>query len=124
MNRTVLYIEDDAMNITLVERIVGRLPETGYEVARTGGEGVTIAVDVRPALILLDNHLPDATGTEVLARLAGQPATARIPVIIISGDAAETVRQDLLAAGASEFVVKPFKIDEFTDLINRYLPAM
>ena len=121
MSRTVLYIEDNADNIRLVERLLKRIPQTEMQVARTAHDGVRAAVDARPALILLDNRLPDATGSEVLRQLAADQATADIPVVVVSGDSAEAVASELLAIGAVDFIGKPFDIHQFTSIISRYL---
>jgi CheY-like chemotaxis protein len=81
VNRTVLYIEDDADNIGLVERLLHRRPQIDLRMARNGRDGVASALQGRPGLILLDNRLPDATGRDGLRDLASSPATAAIPVL-------------------------------------------
>ena len=121
MNRTVLYIEDDVANIRLVERLLRRHPHTELRVATTARGGVAAAVDGQPALILLDNRLPDATGGDVLRQLASS-AAAGIPVVVISGDSGQGSVDEFLAAGAADFLPKPFDIHRFGDVINRYLP--
>ena len=121
MSRVVLYIEDDPDNIRLVERLLSRLGQVELRTAATGAEGVRAAADARPALILLDNRLPDATGREVLARLAADPATAAIPVVVVSGDSGGRAAASLRAAGAAGFLAKPFDIREFAAMIGRYL---
>jgi CheY-like chemotaxis protein len=89
-------------------------------VATNARDGLKAAIEERPALILLDNRLPDATGGEVLRQLASSEATAAIPVVIISGDSAKT-GDELLAIGASEFLPKPFDIDHLVTMIERYI---
>jgi CheY-like chemotaxis protein len=121
VNRTLLYIEDNPNNIRLVERLLMRRPGTVLHVATNARDGVKAAIDERPALILLDNHLPDATGAEILRQLAAAEATAAIPVVIITGDSDTETADALLAIGASEFVVKPFDIYQFMSMIDRYL---
>jgi DNA-binding response OmpR family regulator len=85
-----------------------------------GRDGVRAAIDIRPALILLDNHLPDATGSEIMQELASASATAAIPVVIFSGDSADVI-DELLASGAAESVTKPFSMHQFIGIIDRYL---
>ncbi len=122
VNRTVLYIEDQENNIRLVERLLKRSsPQTLLLVARNGHDGVKAAIDQQPALILLDNRLPDATGGDVLGQLTSSAATAGIPVVIVSGDSGKAVADELLAAGASAFLEKPFDIHEFMTVIDHYL---
>jgi CheY-like chemotaxis protein len=121
VNRTMLYIEDHARTRYLVERMLRQLrPQIELHVATNARDGVQAAIDERPALILLDNHLPDATGHEVLRQLASSETTAGIPVIVISGDSARA-GDELLALGASEFLSKPFDIDELMTMIDRYI---
>ena len=121
MNRTILYIEDHAVSRRLVEQMLSMLrPQIELHVATNARDGVKAAIDERPALILLDNRLPDATGGEVLRQLASSEATAAIPVVIISGDSAKT-GDELLAIGASEFLPKPFDIDHLVTMIDRYI---
>jgi CheY-like chemotaxis protein len=122
MNRSVLYIEDDPDNIRLVERVLTRRPHIGLHVASNARDGVSAAISEQPALILLDNHLPDATGAEVLRQLASAEATAAIPVVIVSGDSGKAIATELLATGASGFLEKPYDIHHLMALIDRYLP--
>jgi two-component system cell cycle response regulator DivK len=122
VNNTVLYIEDNADNIRLIERLLKRRPHTELHVAMNGRDGVQAAIDQRPGLILLDNRLPDATGSEILRQLASAEATAGIPVIILTGDSGQAAADELLASGASEFLEKPFDIHQLIATIDRYLP--
>jgi CheY-like chemotaxis protein len=119
--RAVLYIEDNANNVRLVERLLRPFAEVTLRVAATASEGVQAALHDRPVLILLDNRLPDATGSDVLRELAGSPDTVNIPVIILSGDSDARTAAELLAQGASAFLTKPFDIHQFTTLIAGYL---
>ena len=121
MNHALLYIEDDDINISLVQALLKRRPQIELQVATNGRDGIQAAIDKQPGLILLDNRLPDATGSEILRELAAASATAAIPVVILSSDADEFINQ-LIANGAAEAVSKPFDIYQFLALIDRYLP--
>jgi len=121
MSRTVLYIEDDANNVRLMERILGRREGTTLATAATGRDGVNTAIDAQPALILLDNRLPDATGAEVLRQLGSNQATAGIPVIVITGDVDQATADRLLVGGAAEIITKPFDIHQFMASLDHYL---
>jgi CheY-like chemotaxis protein len=122
MNGVVLYIDDNQDNIFLLQRLFKRKrPDIQLSTAMTGGDGVRAAIDDQPALILLDNRLPDASGKQVLRQLAATPATAAIPVVILSGDSDPATVDDLLAAGAADFLGKPFEIHELLAIIGRYL---
>ena len=122
MKRSVLYIEDNANNIRLVERLVGRRPETTLHVETNALDGCRAAVEMHPNLILLDNRLPDATGADVLGRLAAGGDTAGLPVVIVTGDADKATADQLVALGAREVIVKPFDLAAFSEVLNRYLP--
>jgi CheY-like chemotaxis protein len=122
MNGVVLYIDDDQDNIFLLRRMLKhRRPDIQLHTAMTGRDGIKAAIDGQPALILLDNRLPDTNGERVLLQLAAAPATAAIPVVILSGDSNPVTVNELLAAGAADFLVKPFDIHQLLAIIGRYL---
>jgi CheY-like chemotaxis protein len=122
MNGIVLYIDDDEDNIFLLRRLFERKrPDIDLRTAMTGHDGVRVAIHDRPALILLDNRLPDASGEQVLRRLAAAPATAAIPIVILSGDSNPATVDELLAAGAADFLGKPFEAHQLLAIIDRYL---
>jgi len=123
MSGVILYIDDNQDNIRLVQRILGRgRPDIQLLAASTGRDGITAATSDLPGLILLDNRLPDTSGKQVLGELAASPATAAIPVIILSGDSGQATASELLAAGAAEFLAKPFDIHQLLEAIARYVP--
>jgi CheY-like chemotaxis protein len=115
---SVLYIEDNIANVKLVEHIVCLRPGITLLSAMQGGGGLELAQQHRPALILLDLNLPDMGGLEVLHRLRRDPATAGIPVVVVSADASPGQRQRLLAAGASTYLTKPYEIASLLELID------
>ncbi|PUA79024.1 response regulator transcription factor [Nocardioides currus] len=100
----VLIIEDDSRIRPLVMRSLGDL---GYAVssASTGMEGLTLAVDTRPDLVILDLGLPDVDGTQVLAMLR---AVSDVPVIVASARDDDPSLIGCLDAGADDYVVKPY----------------
>jgi CheY-like chemotaxis protein len=122
MNGVVLYIDDNQDNIFLLQRMFKhRRPDIQLHTAMTGRDGIKAAIDGQPALILLDNRLPDTNGEQVLLQLATAPATAAIPVVILSGDSNPETVNELIAAGAADFLVKPFDIHQLLAIIGRYL---
>ena len=121
MNHVMLYIEDDDNNINLVQALLKRRSQIDLVVAMNGRDGIQAAIEKRPSLILLDNRLPDATGSEILRELASTAATAAIPVVVLSSDSDDVIAQ-LIAHGAAEAVLKPFDIHHFMSTIDRYLP--
>jgi CheY-like chemotaxis protein len=114
----VLYIEDDPVNFTLVERILEFRPTLTLMHARTGNDGVELAHTYRPRLILLDLNLPDMHGSEVLRRLQNQAQTASVPVVVLSADATPSQIERLLTAGARNYLTKPFDIDPFLAVVD------
>jgi len=106
----VLCVEDNPSNLRLVERVLAR---AGVEVlaAPQGRLGIELARRHAPDLVLLDLDLPDIGGESVLASLAEDPATARIPVLICSADATPSTIERLEAAGASGYLTKPLRMD-------------
>jgi CheY-like chemotaxis protein len=114
----VLYIEDDPVNFTLVERILEFRPALTLMHARSGGSGVELALAHRPKLILLDLNLPDMHGSEVLRELQREPATAKVPVVVLSADATPSQIERLLTAGARNYLTKPFDIDPFLAVVD------
>jgi len=114
----VLYIEDDPVNFTLVERILEFRPALTLMHARSGGDGVELAQAHQPKLILLDLNLPDMHGSEVLRQLQHKPETAKVPVVVLSADATPSQIERLLSAGARNYLTKPFDIDPFLAVID------
>ncbi len=119
--RTVLYVEDDLSNLRLIERILDRRPGVRLLTAMQGRLGIELARKHKPDLILLDLHLPDIGGEEALRWLRGDPATAGIPVVVISADATQAQIETLLAAGAREFVTKPIDVKRFLQVVDDVL---
>jgi PAS domain S-box-containing protein len=120
---TLLYIEDNLANLSLVETILWERPKWRTVSALQGQIGVELAREHLPDLILLDLHLPDIHGDEVLRRLREDERTARIPVLVISADATRAAIQRLMEAGAAAFLTKPLEVGEFLETLERLLPG-
>jgi CheY-like chemotaxis protein len=114
----VLYIEDDLVNYTLIERILEFRPALKLLHAARGETGVELAQIHHPKLILLDLNLPDMHGSEVLQRLQSDPVTAQVPVVVLSADATPSQIERLLTAGARNYLTKPFDIDPFLAVVD------
>ena len=120
----VLYIEDNLNNLHLVERgVETRCPGVEIIAAMQGRLGLELAARHRPDLILLDVHLPDIPGGEVLAALRSNPATASTPVVVISADATGSRRHRMLEAGAARYLTKPIDLTEFLEVLEELLPG-
>ena len=116
----LLYIEDDFSNYTLVERILELRPELTLKHATHGQRGMEIAKAENPKLILLDLNLPDMHGADVLKGLQTCPTTSEIPVVVLSANAIPTQIERLLAAGARNYLTKPFDLDHFLAVVDEW----
>ncbi len=120
--RQVLCVEDSAANFELIENILADRPGTNLAWADCGLKAVEMAKANTPGLVLLDLDLPDIHGSEVLGRLRAEPATAETPVIVISADATPSQIERMLAAGASDYLTKPFEIRRFLLMFDEIFP--
>ena len=118
---TVLYVEDNLSNVRLIESLLRYRPGIALLHAPTGERGLTLARTHRPDVILLDLHLPDFSGEEVLRRLWQDPGCRSIPVIVMTADATPGTTRRLQAAGAMAFLTKPIDVRGVLDLLDRVL---
>ena len=102
--RTVLYVEDNLATIGLMEEVFSMRPQIHLLTAMQGGLTLELAREHQPDLIVLDLHLPDIQGDEVLAQLRADPRTAGIPVVMCSADATERRRKQLHRRGRSRIL--------------------
>ncbi|MDP9099604.1 MAG: PAS domain S-box protein [Verrucomicrobiota bacterium] len=117
-SRRILYIEDNFSNVTLVDQMLAERPALELMTAMQGRVGLELARQHAPDLILLDLHLPDMPGWQVLAQLKADQLTRGIPVVIISADATSPQIKRLLSAGARAYLTKPIDIAEFFRVIE------
>lgn len=111
--RTLLYVEDNPANLSLVEQLVARRPELRLLTAVTGKLGLELARANLPELVLMDINLPDTSGIEVLSELRDDPATVHIPVVAISANATPHDIARGLKVGFFRYLTKPIRIAEF-----------
>ena len=117
----VLYIEDDSINFASVKLLLGNTRKLKVLQSTNGKSGLALAQTHDPKLILLDLDLPDIHGSEVLTHLQKEPATARIPVIVLSGDTTPSQIERMLVLGARNYVTKPFKVPAFLAVVDEIL---
>ncbi len=122
--RIVLYVEDNLSNITLIEHIIVHRPHVKLVAAMQGRLGLDLAREHRPDLILLDLHLPDISGEDVLQGLRQQPELRNTPVIVISADATRGRIERLLSMGVLDYLPKPLDIKRFLQLLDGCLSEM
>jgi PAS domain S-box-containing protein len=118
---SILYIEDNRTNLTLIEDLLAVYPEVTLHSAPRGQAGIDMARAVPPDLILLDLHLPDMPGEEVLAQLSAESATRDVPVVVVSADATPERVELLSSRGAREYLTKPLDLDQLVGLLARLL---
>ncbi|MBA2502855.1 MAG: response regulator transcription factor [Pyrinomonadaceae bacterium] len=120
--KPVLIIEDDP---DIAEGVRYNLEREGLKarVALTGEQGLQAALDTRnpPALIILDLMLPGMSGTELCRRLRREPATRRVPIIMLTARTSETERVAGLELGADDYITKPFSVRELVARVRAVL---
>jgi len=114
----ILYIEDNPANIEVVDRFLRTRPGMRLQSVMSGRAGLEVATREVPDLILLDLHLPGLHGDEVLRRLTDDPATAGIPVAILSAEAAPTVIRHMRSSGVIAYLTKPLDLTELGQLLD------
>jgi PAS domain S-box-containing protein len=120
---TVLCVEDNGANLKLVAQLVARRPDIHLLSARDGRRGIEIARESLPDVILMDINLPGISGLAALRILAGDAATAHIPVVALSANAMPRDIEKGLQAGFFRYLTKPIKVNEFMDTLDQALKA-
>ena len=120
MTHVILVVEDNERNLKLLRDV---LEYAGYDVrvARTGEDGVTLAVKEPPDLVLMDLQLPGIDGMEALRQLRDSPRTAEIPVVAVTAQAMKQDRERALDAGFDGYVEKPISVRAFPDQVRGFL---
>lgn len=118
---TLLYVVDNPANLMLVEDLVSRRPDARFLSARDGIQGVEIAHNAVPDVILMDINLPGISGLKALNILAHDSATAHIPVIALSANAIPRDIEKGLKAGFFRYLTKPIKVNEFMETLDMTL---
>ena len=116
----ILVVEDNEKNRKLVRDV---LTVKGYRLleSETGEEGLRLASEHHPALVLMDIQLPGIDGIETLRRLRADAATATIPVVAVTASAMTHDRQKILAAGFDGYQAKPISVRPFLELVREVL---
>ena len=118
--KTILIVEDNEKNMKLVRDILRHNGHATIE-AQTGGEGVRLASDRKPDLVLMDIQLPDIDGIEALRRLREAPSLDAVPVIAVSASVMPDDHRKIVQSGFDAFVTKPINLKQFLDTVKRFL---
>jgi PAS domain S-box-containing protein len=121
---SILYIDDTVANLRLVEYLLASRPGLRLYTATLGREGLELARKHHPDLILLDAWLPDLHGAHILRRLRDDPATASIPVIVVSADSSAGQMRRFRDAGVEEFLAKPLNLQHLLSVIDAHLSTL
>src|SRR5262245_21684127 len=118
----ILIVEDNEKNLKLVRDV---LQVKGYETvdAGTAEDGLKIAKQRMPALILMDIQLPGMSGIDALKALRADPATASIPVVAITASVMQHDRQKIVGAGFDGFIEKPVNLKNLLDSVQQAIKA-
>ncbi len=122
MPRRIMYIEDNPQNMRLVRKM---LTMGGYEMleATDGHSGVTLALQEKPDLILMDINLPDIDGVEATKQIKNAEATAHIPIIALTANAMHGDREMFLESGCDGYLAKPVTRNELLNTISYFLDS-
>ena len=118
----VLIVDDNEKNVKLARDV---LRFAGFRTLEAGraAEGISLALEHIPDVVLMDIRLPDMDGTEAVRRLKDEPRTARIPVVAVTSFAMKGDRERFLAEGFDGYLEKPISVREFPDQVRSYCPA-
>ena len=119
--KTLLYIEDNPANMSLMQHIIGRMPRIKLSTAHNAELGLEMAVSKQPDMIIMDINLPGMNGLEALEHLQQEPLTQTIPVIALSANAMPRDIERGLAAGFANYLTKPIRVNEVRDAIHKIL---
>src|ERR1700704_1102409 len=119
-NDLILIVEDNEKNRKLVRDV---LQFKGYQTveSETAEEGIRLARDKKPALVLMDFHLPGMNGIEALEVLRADPQTSPIPILAVTASAMTEDRQKIIAAGFDGLQTKPINVKEFLAAVAQIL---
>jgi CheY-like chemotaxis protein len=122
--RTLLYVDDNAANVRLVDLLLEQRPGVRLLSADRGRLGLELARQHRPDVILLDVHLPDIQGIDLLRIIRQDPLLSRTPVIVVSAEDDRQLPVQMIAAGAQVYLTKPLNLFEFFAALDAVLPRV
>jgi len=118
--KRILIVEDNELNMKLLHDI---LEAHGYAIitSREGGQGLALARETRPDLILMDLQLPDISGLDAVRQLKDDEATRDIPIVAVTAFAMVGDERKALMGGCDAYVAKPIALRDFLDMVERFI---
>lgn len=123
MTRKKILLVDDAKTVLMMEQMILNQPEFQLITAHDGEQAVELALSETPDLILLDVIMPNMTGIEVLERLRSEPATKRVPIIMVTTRSESEYVDKARAAGCTDYVTKPLDAADLLSKVRNLLEA-
>ncbi len=116
----ILIVEDNEKNLKLVRDV---LQFKGYKTieAMTGGEGVRLAKEQKPDLVLMDIQLPDIDGITALGQIRADPAIGKMKVIAVSASVMPDDQQRIVASGFDDYITKPINVKGFVETVEKFI---
>ena len=118
--KQILIVEDNEKNMKLVRDILRHQGHATLE-AVNGLDGVRLAEQERPDLVLMDIQLPDIDGIEVLGRIRKDASLDAIPVLAVSASVMPDDQQKIISSGFDAFITKPINLKQFVETVQRFL---
>jgi CheY-like chemotaxis protein len=121
-HQRILIVEDDDQNVAVLRNILEiMLGQRQVQVAGDGHEGIRMAYENPPDLILMDLSLPKLDGWQVTRSLRSNPRFSKTPILAVTAHAMKGDREKALAAGCNDYFAKPIEVDEFVRFMRPYL---
>jgi two-component system, cell cycle response regulator DivK len=117
---TILIVEDNDKNMKLVRDILQHKGYTTLE-AETGGDGVRLAIEHVPDLVLMDIQLPDIDGIKALQLIREHPALDAVPVLAVSASVMLEEQAKVVGSGFDAFIIKPINVRQFLESVERIM---
>jgi putative two-component system response regulator len=120
-NARILVVDDEEVNVILVERILSRAGYSNVATTTDPLQVIRIFRECEPDLLVLDLHMPELDGFEVMDRLAAVMGETYLPILVLTADATPAAKHRALSMGARDFLLKPFDADEVVLRIRNLL---
>jgi CheY-like chemotaxis protein len=115
----ILYVEDNLANVELADRVLSQeRPNLNLVAVSSGVQALEYLEDHHPGLVILDVHLGDINGDEILRHIRATSRLQDLPVIMLSADASKSQIERLLSMGANEYLTKPFRVKTFLHAVD------